>query len=318
MALAAAGGAGPAAAQTAFGFWLDNDLFAGTDRYYTNGVQVYYISDALPTLGVMDWLADRLVHPGEPAARRYGFALGQAMYAPQDLTRRELITDDRPYAGWLYGRLSLLSTTPRAVDRIDLDVGIVGPASLAEPTQKLVHRVVPDATRPMGWHNQLRNEPGVILSYEHVWRDPAPVSIGPLSLDIAPHAAGSLGNVLTFAGTGFTMRLGQNMPAPLGSLVTRPTAAIPFHEGAHPAPYSWYVYAATEVRAVARNIFLDGNTFVSSHSVDRNTLVGSLQIGVSARWGEVGISYAHSFITPEFRGQDGVTSYGSLRLSMLF
>ncbi|MGQ9366843.1 lipid A deacylase LpxR family protein [Azospirillum sp. ST 5-10] len=313
----AVGGAAPAAAQDVFGFWLDNDLFSGTDRYYTNGAQFYYLSDEKPSLGVLDWLADRLTPPGERAGRRYGFALGQTIYTPEDLTRRDLIEDDRPYAGWLYGRLSLLQTTPSAVDRLDIDVGMVGPASLAEPTQKLVHSIVPGATHPEGWHNQIDNEPGLILSYEHVWRgEPAP--FGPLEVDLSPHAAGAAGNVLTYAGAGFTVRLGQNMGPPVGALVTRPTASIPFQDADRPAPFSWYVYASAEARAVARNIFLDGNTFRSSHSVDRIPLVGSAQVGLTARWGAVALSYAQSFTSPEFDEQDGITAYGSIRLSVLF
>ncbi|HEY0836675.1 MAG TPA: lipid A deacylase LpxR family protein [Azospirillum sp.] len=309
--------ASPATAQT-IGFWLDNDLFSGSDRYYTNGVQFYYLSRARPELGVMDWLADRV--PGglpEPAARRYGFALGQNIYTPEDTRRRELIRDDRPYAGWLYGRLSLLSEAPRRVDRIDIDLGVVGPASLAEPTQKAVHRVVPGAVWPEGWRNQLRNEPGVVLSYERVWRDERPGTLGPFQADVSPHAAFAVGNVLTFAGGGATVRLGGNMPPPVGALVMRPTTALPY-EDADPARFSWYVYAAAEARLVARNIFLDGNSFVSSHGVRRIPVVGSAQLGVTVRYGRLGVTYAHNLLTPEFEGQKGIASFGSVRVTLQF
>jgi len=307
----------PGAAQT-IGFWLDNDLFAGDDRYYTNGFQFFYLSREQPEPGIMDWLADRV--PGglpEPATRRYGFAFGQNIYTPEDTRRRELIRDDRPYAGWLYGRLSLLSEAPRQVDRIDLDVGVVGPASLAEQTQKAVHRIVPGAVWPEGWHNQLRNEPGVVLSYERVWRDERPGALGPFEADVSPHAAFSVGNVLTFAGGGATVRLGGNMPPPVGALIMRPTTALPY-EDADPAQLSWYVYASAEARLVARNIFLDGNTFVSSHGVRRIPVVGGAQLGVTVRYGRIGITYAHNLLTPEFEGQKGIASFGSVRLSFQF
>jgi hypothetical protein len=263
----------------------------------------------------LDWLADEGL--GAVGVRRYGFAIGQSMFTPGDLTRRDLIPDDRPYAGWLYGRLSLISEMPRRVDRLDLDLGVIGPASLAEQTQKFVHRHITDSTYPEGWDNQLRNEPGVILSYERVWRDERPNQIGPLQWDISPHVAGSLGNVLTFAGAGATARLGGNMPAPVGALVMRPSTSLPYQDGPNPA-FAWYIYASAEARYIARNIFLDGNTFVKSHSVDKEPVVGSIQLGATIRYGRFGISYAHNFATPEFKKQEGITQYGSIRLAVQF
>lgn len=304
------------------GFWIDNDLFGGgTDRYYTNGFQFYYFSGDRPTYGSIDVLANLVpwIEPG--GIRRYGFALGQNIYTPSDLTARNPDPGDRPYAGWLYGRLSVLNEAPRAVDRIDLDLGMVGPASLAEQTQKAVHKIVDGATYPEGWHYQLRNEPGVILSYEHVWREPRPNDLGPLEWDVSPHVAASVGNVLTFAGLGATARLGGNMPAPVGALVMRPTSGIPYQDNPYserPDRFSWYVYASAEGRAVARNIFLDGNSFQDSRSVDKHPFVGSLQAGVTLRYGRFGFTYAQTLQTPEHRGQKSMTNYGSVRASLQF
>jgi hypothetical protein len=41
-----------------------------------------------------------------------------------------------------------------------LTVGVVGPASFAEQTQKRIHEIV-NADEPRGWNTQLKNEPGV-------------------------------------------------------------------------------------------------------------------------------------------------------------
>lgn len=312
----------PATSGPAIGFWIDNDLFGGgTDRYYTNGFQFYYFSGARPTYGNIDWLANLVpwIEPG--GVRRYGFAFGQNMYTPSNLTARNPDPRDRPYAGWLYGRLSVLNEAQTAVDRFDLDLGMVGPASLAEQTQKTVHKIVDGATYPEGWNYQLHDEPGVVLSYEHVWRDEKPNSLGPVEWDFSPHVAGSLGNVLTFAAAGATVRLGGNMPPPVGALVNRPTSSIPYQDNPYserPGRFSWYVYASAEGRAVARNIFLDGNTFRESRSVAKHPFVGSMQAGLTLRYGRYGLTYAQTLQTPEFRGQKSLTNYGSLRLSVQF
>lgn len=304
------------------GFWIDNDLFGGgTDRYYTNGFQFYYFSADRPTYGSIDLLADLVPWIAPGGVRRYGFALGQNMYTPSDLHARNPDPTDRPYAGWLYGRLSVLNEAPRAVDRIDLDLGMVGPASLAEQTQKAVHHLAGGSTYPEGWRYQLHDEPGIMLSYEHVWRDAKPNELGPLEWDVSPHVAASAGNVLTFAGLGATARLGGNMPAPVGALVMRPTSSIPYQDRPHgerPGAFSWYVYASAEGRAVARNIFLDGNSFQDSRSVNKHPFVGSLQAGVTLRYGRLGVTYAQTLQTPEHRGQNSLTNYGSVRLSLQF
>ncbi|AWK86393.1 lipid A deacylase LpxR family protein [Azospirillum thermophilum] len=322
--------AGPAAAPDgaeragpSIGFWIDNDLFGGnTDRYYTNGFQFYYFSGDRPTYGSIDWLADLVPWIEPDGVRRYGFAFGQNIYTPSNLRARNPDPTDRPYAGWLYGRLSILNEAPRAVDRIDLDLGMVGPASLAEQTQKAVHKVVRGATYPEGWRYQLRDEPGVVLGYEHVWRGERPNTLGPLEWDLSPHVAGSVGNVLTMGAAGATLRLGGNMPAPVGALVMRPTSSIPYQDSdgrqSGTRGFSWYVYTSAEGRAVGRNIFLDGNSDKPGRSVEKRTLVGAVQAGVALRYGRYGLTYAQTIQTPEFEGQKSLTNYGSLRLSVQF
>ena len=312
----------PATSGPVIGFWIDNDLFGGgTDRYYSNGFQFYYFSGARPPYGNIDLLANLVpwIEPG--GVRRYGFAFGQNIYTPSNLTARNPDPTDRPYAGWLYGRFSVLNEAPTAVDRIDLDLGMVGPASLAEQTQKAVHRIVTGATYPEGWNYQLRDEPGGVLSYEHVWRSVKPNTLGPLEWDFSPHVAGSLGNVLTFAALGSTVRLGGNMPPPVGALVTRPTSSIPYQDSPYSqrqGRFSWYVYASAEGRAVARNIFLDGNSFRDSRSVDKNNFIAAFQLGVALRYDRFGISYAQNFLSPEFEGQKSYSNYGSIRASYRF
>src|SRR3989304_3953862 len=46
-------------------------------------------------------------------AGRIGFAIGHNIYTPEDTDARALVVDDRPYAGWLYGAVSLHAETSR-------------------------------------------------------------------------------------------------------------------------------------------------------------------------------------------------------------
>jgi hypothetical protein len=70
--------------------------------------------------------------------------------------------------------------------------------------------------------------------------------------------------------------------------------------------FSWYLFAAVEGRAVARNIFLDGNTFEDSRSVDKKPLVGDLSAGVALFWSDdFRMDASATYRTKEFDGQDG-------------
>jgi lipid A 3-O-deacylase len=71
--------------------------------------------------------------------------------------------------------------------------------------------------------------------------------------------------------TGLTIRLGTNLRDTWSPARIRPS--LPGAEFYEDAGINGYVFAAGEVRAVARNIFLDGNTFTSSHSVEKQPVV---------------------------------------------
>ena len=67
---------------------------------------------------------------------------------------------------------------------------------------------------------------------------------------------------------------------------------------------------------VARNIFLDGNTFRDSRSVDREPLVADIQAGVALTWRKYRFSYTHVRRTREFRTQKGSDNFGAVSFSM--
>ncbi len=110
---------------------IENDLFASTDRHYTNGIRLSYLS---AESAVPDWLdraAMALPIFSQDGRRRWGLSFGQSMYAPSDLTRRNPDPTDQPYAGWLYGSIGVVSEEPGRIDILEMDLGMVGPSSLA-------------------------------------------------------------------------------------------------------------------------------------------------------------------------------------------
>ncbi|MBU6297430.1 MAG: lipid A deacylase LpxR family protein [Alphaproteobacteria bacterium] len=148
---------------------FENDIFFNTDRDYTNGVQFTYTTGPNQTL---DWAVDtaRRLPFFAPAGKvRTGYALGQNIYTPKDTDLADPPLTERPYAGFLYGAIGLMEQNPdkTRLDQLQLQFGVIGPASLAEDAQKWVHSIIHNA-KPRGWPTQLRDEPGLALIYEAV------------------------------------------------------------------------------------------------------------------------------------------------------
>ena len=66
---------------------------------------------------------------------------------------------------------------------------------------------------------------------------------------------------------------------------------------------------------MARNLFLDGNTFRHSHEVDRKPLVADLNLGLAFAWKKARLTFSRVFRSREFDGQNGADDYGSITLT---
>jgi len=140
---------------------------------------------------------------------------------------------------------------------------MVGPASLGEDTQKFVHKVF-NRPHPNGWDNKLANEPGLVIAFERKWLfHPGLSGIG---YDVITHFGGTVGNVHTYLNSGLEIRLGWNMARNFGVSLIRPTGSTRLSVD---NVFSCYIFGAVNGRAVLHDIFLDGNTFTDSHSVEK-------------------------------------------------
>ena len=304
----------------------ENDsLFFDSDKHYTQGLRIGYLGpDVAQDSGwnePFDLLGGFL--PAFPAAetersRRYGLSLGQSFFTPSVIAADPPDPRDRPYAGWLYFGVDLLQDTDRRMlEHLELQFGVVGPAALGEQVQRQWHELV-DATEPLGWASQLENEPGIVLSYERKWRLTL-AGDGSTGVDLIPELGGSLGNVFTYGEASVLLRFGRNLQADYGPARIRPALSGTdyFNSDYMDGNFGIYGFVGAQGRAVARNIFLDGNTFQSSASVDKEPLVADLQAGVSIFWRNgARLDAAVMYRTDEFEGQDkadaiGIVSFGA-------
>ena len=314
-----------------FSFYFENDLFADTDRHYTNGIKLSWISDDLTGYAKSDSLPDwslaiirKLPFINEQGLQRnVGLSIGQNMYTPRDIVSEDLLEDDRPYAGWTYFGLGLHSKNERHLDSMEIQIGIVGPDSFGEQTQKFVHELR-GCQSPNGWDNQIKNELGLAVVYERKWRLLYSRTVGKSGLDIIPHLGGALGNVYTYANAGMEARIGWNIPRDFGTSLIRPAGEsnAPLNAKdprlSRDQDFSLYVFAMADGRGVLRNIFLDGNTFTDSHSVDKKYFVADVGVGVGLIIHSFKLCYTHVLRTKEFKGQKGDQVFGSITLAFTY
>lgn len=314
--------------RSTFLVYYENDTFANTDEQYTAALKVTWISkdlrensNGLPGWGA--WLVD--ITPGinrRNYIHNLAVSLGQNIYTPEDIKAEELIEDDRPYAGWTYLSLGLHNKNYRVLNSLDLTLGIVGPSSLAEESQKTIHDLI-DSDDPRGWDNQLEDEPGLMLSWQRYWRMVRTPLGNSFATDMIPHAGITLGNVFTYANTGFEARIGYNLPVDFGTSLIGSVGGTeaPISMGdprMNTKSFGVTFFAGVDGRAIAQNIFLDGNTFTDSHSVDKKNFVADLYAGFSLTCSRFKLTYTHVMRTEEFEGQDGNHYFGSVSLGWTF
>lgn len=298
-------------------FGIENDVLGGTDRYYTNGLQIAWRSPSADLPAPLAWLNRQLDFLQGPGELRWGLALGQSIFTPENTQLTNPDPTDRPYAGYLYGALSLSRITATSLSVLEIQAGIVGPSAGGKLVQNGFHSLIGEAPA-RGWAYQLSDEPVAALILERKWRVPL-AGDERLGLELLPSVSGSVGNLQTYASAGALLRVGRNLTADFGPPRIRPALAGSAFFQPQGDDFGWYIFGGAEGRAVARDIFLDGNTWVDSRSVNSRPLVADLQAGVAIMWRGVRIAYTQVWRTEEFYGQrGGMQQFGSLSVSFRF
>lgn len=304
MLLGAACFAQPAVSGT-LNVLIENDSFAVTDRHYTNGLQISYLSDPL---------GDQSAASDQPQLR-LGWQLGQSLFTPDDTRASTPLPDQRPYAGWLYAGFSLVRSTNSHIDSVTVQIGTTGPDARGEQAQNNLHAIV-GSDDARGWDNQIENTRGGTLILERKWRALFEHQMSGFGVDIMPHVGLAAGNIERYANAGFSIRLGNDLRSDFGPPRIRPS--LPGSAFFQPVDANgWYFFVGIDARYVDRNIFLEGDTPFASN-IEREHWVGDLQAGFVFTRRTFRVSYTHVYRTEEFKQQDKPDRFGSLAFSWRF
>jgi lipid A 3-O-deacylase len=314
---AACAAAGPAAAADsppgAFSVLFENDIFFDTDRDYTNGVQFAYTTPPGDNADRIVAIARNMPFFAETGGVRTSYSLGQNIFTPADTQLFNPPPTERPYAGYLYGAVALLEENDDRLDQLQVQLGVIGPMSLAGNSQKWVHSIL-GQSKPLGWHAQLRDEPALNILYERSLKIIPRQSVLGMVLDVEPHAGLAVGTVYDYVNAGAMVRFGFNLPDDFGPLRIDPS--LPGSNFFGPTgDFSIYAFAGVDGRAIARNIFLDGNTWQSSPSVAKENFVGDLELGAAMTFEDVRLAFTHVFRSREYATQTSSDQFGAVSLS---
>lgn len=285
---------------------LENDSYFGTDRYYTQGTRLQYMHRPNRLPGFIGAGLTNIATLGMSVGQtRIGFAISQELYTPSKLRPSAPILTDRPYAGHMHGSVIFRRSGPfepvewlHVQDEIEVSLGIVGPESLAKDSQKWWHNMW-GYVDPQGWGNQLETEPAFQIYWNRAFR------FGVQSerfwgLEGIPHVKLAVGTVYDYAEVGMTFRAGYNLPddfvrSPLETYSTQPSSREPH--------WAAYMFVGGDTRGVAHNMFLDGNNWRASQSIDKETFVADFRGGGAVRYKDVELVLSFVHRTREFKGQ---------------
>ncbi len=200
-----------------FGFQSDNDSFLaqGSDRYYTNGLFLFYRRG-------MDFKNPKL------ANKVLGLELGQKIYNPISGSVPNASFVDRPFAGYLYVAANVNYLFRNESNfKIGIQTGVIGPSAQGRQIQTLIHNTF-GFYELNGWQYQIKNSFQVNLSaeYNHLLARAS-------WADVSASAYANAGTGFMGAGVGPLLRLG-NYNLLFNSVSTQSTATrnsiAPLHQ----------------------------------------------------------------------------------------
>jgi hypothetical protein len=266
---------------------LDNDIFLSDDSGYTNGLYASFANGQRNQPLPPAWLTQPLQWSiaNQPATLSYNVTtFGQTIVTPSDISLEIPDPKDIPYSGLLFFHQANVQEFGHFADKASVTLGIVGPSSGAEKTQRQIHRLT-GSEIPQGWDYQLKDEIVFQISRGRVYRS---WHNQQESFDLLIGVDSKIGTLETALTGGMMFRIGENMSN------TYSSALLNFDRASNPMviDQGWYGYIGVATTYLFHLIYLDGNTFRDSPSIDYSPMQFNGFMGFAYAWRDFSISLA--------------------------
>lgn len=286
--------------QNEAGFQSDNDAYLaqGSDRYYTNGLFLYF-RHALQT----DTTQANLF------GKTLGFEAGQKMYNPQSASVPDFRYIDRPFAAYLYlGSSVQYLFKNESVLKLGLQLGVTGPAAFGRQAQEFIHKTF-GFYPPYGWQYEIRNNIGLNLSanYDRLFfRDNW--------FDGSGNTYVNLGTTFTGAGAGILLRFGKFNPLYHSISTSGLSAKNRLIKEAHQREF--FFYLKPTVNYIGYDATVQGDLFNQHKNTGEITgivepFVFSQEVGGALSAGHWAFNLAAVFKTREVKAMARVHQWGT-------
>ena len=118
---------------------ISNDKFVLQDKYYTNGIHLTYRQNLLNNF---------LLKKKQNEKLQLNISFGNETYTPSNLDSFNVNDLDRPYAGWLFGKIELAKIKHKSALFLAVESGITGEESLAGKLQIAFHDLLNIDSKP--------------------------------------------------------------------------------------------------------------------------------------------------------------------------
>ena len=294
-----------------FSILSDNDAYVNQyiDRYYTAGTVLSYTSKEYDFSAL--WLNYLSYRCDDEKLSRYEIAIQQDIYTPS-LRIGEVGIQDHPYAGFLSLDMTLSNRRANSLENLKLQLGVVGPASLAQYTQKFIHLITHNPIF-QGWNTQIKNEFIINLHYEYTYKYDL-FDTPYFGMDILPALKVALGNANTFLGAGGRIRMGYNLHSDFGvdKINTGFMGSKPFNNN-----FSLYIFGGLLGSYVIRDIFIEGGRYDTAR-INLMPFLYDVELGVALLYKGFRFSYVFTYQSKQFKEQPSGHNIGSIMLNFAF
>jgi hypothetical protein len=279
----------------------ENDFFAMSDEYYSQGVNLEFVSPA-----IQKFFLARLLFQNNHLPTRTGIAIEHQGFTPTNILTGDVLQNDRPYSSSLMLKTFSVVSNPYTNHRLatQFSAGVIGPWAMGKEIQIAIHEKINPDKVPKGWKNQVHND--IIINYQIDYE----------------HAVWIKRNLMITAKGG----------ASAGTYITRLNSSFTFTGGLFDNPFQFantqdkdfqiYLYAEPRLNLVIFDATLQGGVFNdhNPYTLDRNEisrLVFQQNAGLVVKVNAFIIEYSQTVMTREFK-TGSPHSWGSVRVAFAF